>query len=91
MDATTAFPGNGRMRDPEDPRYFRPTEVDLLIGDSSKAQRKLGWEAKVTFKELVRTMVDADIECVRPETDGSNVSSPPGARPNLVRTLDENC
>ena len=74
-----------------DPRYFRPTEVDLLIGDSSKAQRKLGWEAKVTFKELVQTMVDADIECVRRETDGSNVSAPPGAKPNLVRTLDENC
>ncbi len=44
-----------------DPRYFRPAEVDLLIGDSSKARRKLGWEPKVTFKELVRTMVDADL------------------------------
>ncbi len=74
-----------------DRRYFRPTEVDLLIGDSSKAQRELGWEAKVMFKELVRTMVDADIERVRRDTVGSNVSAPPGAKPNLVRTLDENC
>jgi len=44
-----------------DPRYFRPAEVDLLIGDASKARRKLGWEPKITFKELVRTMVDADL------------------------------
>jgi len=44
-----------------DPRYFRPAEVDLLVGDSSKARRKLGWEPKITFKELVRTMVDADL------------------------------
>lgn len=45
-----------------DPRYYRPAEVDLLIGDYSKAKRELGWEPKVTFKELVKTMVDADIE-----------------------------
>jgi GDPmannose 4,6-dehydratase len=44
-----------------DPRYFRPTEVDLLVGDASKARRKLGWEPKITFKELVRAMVDADL------------------------------
>jgi GDPmannose 4,6-dehydratase len=44
-----------------DSRYFRPAEVDLLIGDASKARRKLGWEPKITFKELVRTMVDADL------------------------------
>src|SRR6266511_1952412 len=44
-----------------DPRYFRPAEVDLLIGDASKARRKLGWEPKITFKELVGTMVDADL------------------------------
>jgi GDPmannose 4,6-dehydratase len=44
-----------------DPRYFRPAEVDLLIGDASKARRKLGWEPKTTFKELVRAMVDADL------------------------------
>ena len=43
-----------------DPKYYRPAEVDLLIGDPSKAKRKLGWESKTTFKELVRLMVDAD-------------------------------
>jgi GDPmannose 4,6-dehydratase len=48
-----------------DPRYFRPAEVDLLIGDASKARRKLGWEPKITFKELVRTMVDADLADLR--------------------------
>ena len=45
-----------------DPRYFRPAEVDLLIGDPSKARKNLGWEPKVTFKELVKIMVDADLK-----------------------------
>lgn len=45
-----------------DPKYFRPAEVDLLIGDPSKAKKKLGWEPKTTFKELAELMVDADIE-----------------------------
>ena len=45
-----------------DPRYFRPSEVDLLIGDYSKAKEKLGWEPTVRFRELVRMMVDADRE-----------------------------
>lgn len=45
-----------------DPRYFRPTEVDYLLGDPSKAKRVLGWEPKVKFHELVRIMVDADLE-----------------------------
>lgn len=44
-----------------DPWYFRPTEVDVLVGDASKARAKLGWEPKVTFKQLVRMMVDADV------------------------------
>jgi GDPmannose 4,6-dehydratase len=44
-----------------DPKYYRPAEVDLLIGDASKARRVLGWEPKVTFKELVRLMVEADV------------------------------
>ena len=44
-----------------DPKYLRPAEVDLLIGDASKAKRELGWEPKVSFKELVRLMVDADV------------------------------
>jgi GDPmannose 4,6-dehydratase len=45
-----------------DPKYFRPAEVDLLLGDPSKARRVLGWQPKVTFKALVRLMVDADME-----------------------------
>jgi len=45
-----------------DPKYFRPAEVDLLVGDISKAKQKLGWEPKVKFKDLVRIMVDADLK-----------------------------
>jgi GDPmannose 4,6-dehydratase len=43
-----------------DPKYFRPTEVDLLIGDSTKAKQNLGWEPKTKFEELVKIMIDAD-------------------------------
>ncbi len=43
-----------------DPKYFRPAEVDLLLGDPSKAYKKLGWKAQTTFKDLVKLMVDAD-------------------------------
>ena len=45
-----------------DPRYYRPTEVDALLGDFSKAREKLGWEPKVRFKELVRMMVENDLK-----------------------------
>jgi GDPmannose 4,6-dehydratase len=45
-----------------DPAFVRPAEVDMLIGDASKAKRKLGWEPKVRFKQLVELMVDADLE-----------------------------
>jgi GDPmannose 4,6-dehydratase len=45
-----------------DPRYFRPTEVEFLWGDASKARQRLGWQPRVTFKELVRIMVDADLQ-----------------------------
>jgi len=48
-----------------DPRYFRPTEVDLLMGDYTKAKNKLGWEPKITFRELVRIMVQADFEKIK--------------------------
>ncbi len=50
-----------------DERYERPAEVDLLIGDPAKAKRQLGWEPKVTFKELVATMVDADLQLAEDE------------------------
>jgi len=45
-----------------DPKYFRPAEVDFLLADASKARARLGWQPRVTFKELVRIMVDADME-----------------------------
>lgn len=51
-----------------DPRYFRPTEVDLLLGDASKARQKLGWAPRVRFPELVSDMVEADLQLFgRPE------------------------
>lgn len=50
-----------------DPRYFRPTEVDLLQGDASKAKQKLGWTAKVTFKELAKMMTEHDLALAREE------------------------
>src|SRR5437867_6356934 len=58
-----------------DPRYYRPTEVDLLLGDASKAQHKLGWRPKVKFKDLVRMMVDADLEA-----ESTRLSDPAVAR-----------
>ncbi len=44
-----------------DPRYFRPTEVETLLGDASKAREKLGWEARISFDSLVREMIDSDL------------------------------
>jgi GDPmannose 4,6-dehydratase len=52
-----------------DPRYFRPTEVDILIGDASKARDKLGWAPKVSFKQLVRLMIDADLAHLKKRND----------------------
>jgi len=46
----------------QDPKFFRPAEVDLLVADPSKARKQLGWKPRVSFAELVRTMVDADLE-----------------------------
>ena len=51
-----------------DPRYERPAEVDLLLGDASKAKKILGWEPKVRFDELVRIMVDADMDLLSGNT-----------------------
>jgi len=48
-----------------DPRYFRPNEVNFLLGDASRARRVLGWEPKVRFPELVKIMVEADIRMLR--------------------------
>jgi len=50
-----------------DPRYYRPTEVDLLLGDSSKARKELNWEPKITFKELAQMMTEADMKLAKKE------------------------
>lgn len=50
-----------------DPRYFRPTDVDTLQGDASKARRELGWRPRITFPELAKMMVEADLELARQE------------------------
>jgi GDPmannose 4,6-dehydratase len=57
-----------------DPRYFRPAEVDLLIGDPAKAKQKLGWVPKTTFKDLVKIMVDADLRLAQIEAAGAQVA-----------------
>ena len=56
-----------------DDRYDRPSEVDQLLGDATKARRELGWEPKVTFRELVKMMVDADLALARHEAAVCNV------------------
>jgi GDPmannose 4,6-dehydratase len=53
-----------------DPRYFRPSEVDSLLGDASKAREKLGWEPKVRFRELIELMVDADVAALEDQLAG---------------------
>ena len=53
-----------------DPRYYRPAEVELLIGDASKAKKKLGWEAQTKFAELVKIMVDADMKLLNDHLAG---------------------
>ena len=58
---------DGRVLIEIDARYFRPTEIDALLGDPSKARQRLGWHHKVSFDELVREMVDADLKEMRRE------------------------
>jgi GDPmannose 4,6-dehydratase len=48
-----------------DPRYFRPSEVETLLGDSSKAREKLGWQPETSFEQLVREMIDHDVEIAK--------------------------
>jgi GDPmannose 4,6-dehydratase len=68
-----AYDEKGRCLIEVDSRYFRPTEVDLLIGDSSKARDRLGWSHSTTARDLAREMVRADIDALR--------NAPPAARP----------
>ena len=56
---------SGRALVRVDPRYFRPTEVETLLGDPSKAKEKLGWAAEVSFAELVADMVKSDLEVAK--------------------------
>jgi GDPmannose 4,6-dehydratase len=56
---------NGKTIVAVDPRYFRPTEVETLLGDPSKAKQKLGWEPKIAFQALVREMTEADLEIAK--------------------------
>ncbi len=60
-----------------DPRYERPAEVDLLIGDSTKAKKIFGWEPKVRFQELVRIMVDADMQLLSRDTPRKHLGKLP--------------
>lgn len=68
-----------------DPRYYRPAEVDMLVGDASKASKLLGWEPRVRFKELVRIMVDADLQDLMNQSQGKHlVQEVNGARESVV-------
>jgi GDPmannose 4,6-dehydratase len=58
----TGADGNGRVIVKVDPRYFRPTEVETLLGDPTKAKEKLGWTPKTSFQELVSEMVREDLK-----------------------------
>jgi GDPmannose 4,6-dehydratase len=58
----------------QDPRYYRPAEVDLLVGDPAKAGEVLGWEPSVSFRELVRMMVDADLKSLQAGNHMPNMS-----------------
>ncbi len=60
MDADT-----GKVIVEVDPRYFRPTEVDTLLGDPSKAKKKLGWQPKISFEEMIAEMVQSDLEAAK--------------------------
>jgi GDPmannose 4,6-dehydratase len=60
-----ALDPSGKVIVAVDPRYFRPTEVETLLGDASKAQRELGWTPRTSFDELVREMVEADLKAAQ--------------------------
>jgi GDPmannose 4,6-dehydratase len=72
IDETGVDTASGKALVRVDPTYFRPTEVDLLIGDASKAREQLGWKPKTTFIELVKQMVAADLETARQEAANGN-------------------
>ena len=53
----------------QDPRFMRPAEVDLLVGDSSKAQEQLGWKPEVSFEQMIQIMVEADVQRLKDDPD----------------------
>jgi GDPmannose 4,6-dehydratase len=73
VDETGVDKKSGKIVVRIDPTYFRPTEVDELIGDASKAREKLGWKPKTTFRQLVKEMVAGDLDIARREAaNGKN-------------------
>jgi GDPmannose 4,6-dehydratase len=80
VDEKGADNKTGRVLVEIDPRYFRPTEVELLIGDPSKAKRVLGWSASTPFSTLVHDMVHADLELVKREADYRRVDEERGRK-----------
>ncbi len=76
--AASVLPKVGSVLIEIDPRYFRPTEVDFLLADASKAKKILGWEPRIVFKELVKIMVDADMELAG--------LTPPGESEKILHT-----
>ena len=60
LDEVGSLDGNDIIK--IDPRYFRPTEVETLLGDASKAKKKLNWVPKISFEQLVNEMVDEDLK-----------------------------
>ncbi len=67
--------GDGKVLVAVDPRYFRPAEVDLLLGDATKARERLGWVPRTSFEELVRMMVTSDLEATRRLVEGVDPST----------------
>ena len=80
MDAVT-----GRTVVAIDPRYFRPTEVDLLLGDASKARQQLGWRPRMTLDQLVQEMVASDLELIR--SGGLNAQASLDAEAHILREI----
>ena len=74
VDEVGIDPKTGKVVVEIDPRYFRPTEVDLLLGDPRKAHQQLGWRHKTSFPELVREMMESDLAKVQRETERHDFS-----------------
>ena len=76
---------SGRILVEVDPRYFRPAEVDHLLGDPSKARAKLGWKHKVSFEALVAEMIEADLAALRKDTVSELWRSEPARKASSLR------